>query len=180
MTKKVNKIVIFDFDGTLVSTPLPDIGKELYEQKHGTPWPHTGWWGKSESLDMNTFDIPTIESVIEAYQKHVQEPDTLVVMLTGRMVKLASHVKVILDTHNLVFDEYHYNTGGSTEVAKVKAMESLLDKYPDVIEIEMFDDRLEHIPIFEVWGDSLVKSGRITKFHINVVESNHHDPINND
>ncbi len=178
--KKITKITIFDFDGTLVNTPLPDIGRQHYEKKHGKPWPHAGWWGRHESLDMETFDMPVNQEVIDAYDLHSLDLNTLVVLLTGRMIKLAPHVKTVLDAYELTFDEYHYNTGGATDVAKVKAMEKLLDKYPDVVELEMFDDRIEHIPIFQIWGQTLIDSGRLTRFHINVVESNHHDPVNND
>lgn len=178
--KEITKITVFDFDGTLVHTPLPEIGKQHYEKKHGTPWPHSGWWGRHESLDIETFDMPLVVDVIEAHKRHREDPNTLVVLLTGRMAKLEPYVKIVLDTHKLEFDEYRFNTGGSTEVAKVKAMEDLLDRYPSVIDLELFDDRLEHIPIFEVWGKSLVDSGRLNKFHINVVESNHHDSVNND
>ena len=53
-------------------------------------------------------------------------------------------------------------------------MESLLEKYPKVYELEMWDDRLEHIPVFQSWGDSLVKSGRLKRFNINVVPADRH------
>jgi hypothetical protein len=96
------------------------------------------------------------------------------VMLTGRMVKLGDLVKKILDAKGLRFDEYHFNRGGSTETAKIKTMESLLGKYTDATELEMWDDRLEHIPIFQAWGDNLVKSGRLKKFNINVVPADRH------
>jgi hypothetical protein len=95
-------------------------------------------------------------------------------MLTGRMIKLADSVKKILDSFNLKFDEYHYNRGGSTDVAKIKTMEQLLSKYQTVTSLEMWDDRLEHIPVFQAWGDNLIKSGRLKEFNINVVPTNRH------
>lgn len=36
------------------------------------------------------------------------------------------------------------------------------------------DDRLEHIPIFQSWGDSQIESGRLKKFNINVVPTKRH------
>ena len=33
MAQKITKLAIFDFDGTLVDTPLPETGKELYQEK---------------------------------------------------------------------------------------------------------------------------------------------------
>ena len=172
--KEITKLAVFDFDGTLVDTPLPDVGKKEYKEKTGKDWPFPGWWGQPLSLDLSIFDMPTVPMVISAYKKEKISPDTCMVMLTGRMVKLGDMVKKILDSKGLTFDEYHFNRGGSTETAKMKTMESLLEKYPKVYELEMWDDRLEHIPVFQSWGDSLVKSGRLKRFNINVVPADRH------
>jgi hypothetical protein len=172
--KEITKLSVFDFDGTLVDTPLPEFGKKEYKEKTGKDWPFPGWWGQPLSLDMSVFDIPTVPMVMSAYRREKIAPDTCMVMLTGRMVKLGDLVKKILDAKGLTFDEYHFNRGGSTETAKIKTMESLLEKYPKVYELEMWDDRLEHIPIFQAWGDNLVKSGRLKKFNINVVPADRH------
>ena len=158
----------------MVDTPLPDVGKKEYKEKTGKDWPFPGWWGQPLSLDLSIFDMPTVPMVMSAYKKEKISPDTCMVMLTGRMVKLGDMVKKILDSKGLTFDEYHFNRGGSTETAKMKTMESLLEKYPKVYELEMWDDRLEHIPVFQSWGDSLVKSGRLKRFNINVVPADRH------
>ena len=172
--KEITKLAVFDFDGTLVDTPLPDVGKKEYKEKTGKDWPFPGWWGQPLSLDLSIFDMPTVPMVMSAYKKEKISPDTCMVMLTGRMVKLGDMVKKILDSKGLTFDEYHFNRGGSTETAKMKTMESLLEKYPKVYELEMWDDRLAHIPVFQSWGDSLVKSGRLKRFNINVVPADRH------
>ena len=172
--KEITKLAVFDFDGTLVDTPLPDVGKKEYKEKTGKDWPFPVWWGQPLSLDLSIFDMPTVPMVMSAYKKEKISPDTCMVMLTGRMVKLGDMVKKILDSKGLTFDEYHFNRGGSTETAKMKTMESLLEKYPKVYELEMWDDRLEHIPVFQSWGDSLVKSGRLKRFNINVVPADRH------
>jgi hypothetical protein len=36
------------------------------------------------------------------------------------------------------------------------------------------NDREEHIPTFQAWGDKLVSSGRLKKFHINLVPTGRH------
>lgn len=174
MDKKFTKISVFDFDQTLVNTATPEHGKSKYEEKTGKPWPYEGWWGRKESLDLDIFDMPVIDLVISDYHLEKQREDTLVVMLTGRMVKLSTEVKKILDAKGLEFDEYHYNRGGATEVSKIKTMESLLEKYPDINEIQCWDDRLEHIPIFEQWGKEQCLSGRLKNFSVTVVVSNNH------
>ena len=61
---KPTKLYVFDFDATLIDTPLPEEGREIWKEKHGFPFPSksadeveqnkkiTGWWGRKESLDM--------------------------------------------------------------------------------------------------------------------------------
>jgi len=172
--KKFTKLAVFDLDGTLVDTPLPEEGKKTYKEKTGKDWPHSGWWGQPMSLDMSVFDIPTIPNVISDYKKEVSNPDTMVVMVTGRMVKLTDMVKNILDKHGLKFHEYHFNRGGSTDIAKKKTFDQILSEHPSIKEVTLFDDRLEHIPIFQAWGDEQVESGRLNDFNINVVPSTRH------
>jgi hypothetical protein len=172
--KKFTKLTIWDFDGTLISTPLPEEGKKTYKEKTGKDWPHAGWWGQPMSLDMSVFDMPTIPNVISDYKKEITNPDTMVVMVTGRMVKLTDLVKDILNRHGLRFHEYHFNRGGSTDVAKKKTFDQILEQNPSIKEVEVWDDREEHIPIFQAWGDEQVESGRLNKFNINVVPSTRH------
>lgn len=172
--KKFTKLAIWDFDGTLVDTPLPEFGKVEYQRKTGKVWPFPGWWGRALSLDMTIFDMPTVPMVMKAYEQEKKDPHTCMVMLTGRMVELGDLVKSILDAKGLEFDEYHFNRGGKTEVAKMKTMSKLLEKYPKAKELELWDDRIEHIPIFQEWGDALVESGRLDSFNINVVPADRH------
>ena len=171
---KITKLTIWDFDGTLISTPLPEEGKKIYKKKTGNDWPHAGWWGQPLSLDTSVFDMPTVPSVIADYKKERAKPDTMTVLLTGRMVKLTDMVKKILAVNHLEFDEYHFNRGGSTDVAKIKTMEDILRRINTIREIHMFDDREEHIPVFQKWGDDMVEKGIIDKFDITVVPAARH------
>lgn len=172
--KNIRKLSIFDFDGTLISTPMPDMGRIIYKQKTGNVWPYEGWWGHASSLDMDIFDMQTNKDVIDDYKIDRDNPANIIVMLTGRLVKLDKEVKAILDYNGLVFDEYHYNNGGSTEVSKKRTMEALLEKYPEVEEIQLWDDRLEFVPIFEEWGKNQCLSGRLKYFSITLVASSNY------
>jgi hypothetical protein len=165
------KLSVFDFDGTLVNTPLPEEGKKEYKEKTGQDWPHAGWWGQPMSLDSEIFDMSIIPSVIRAYLKEINDPNTMVVMVTGRINKLSGLVKKILDDNGLKFHEYHFNNGGSTESAKKKTFDKILSQNPSITEMELWDDRIEHIPIFQAWGDEKLESDRLDKFNINVVPS---------
>ena len=49
--EETRELHVWDFDGTLVNTPVPDTGRAQYERETGHPWPHRGWWGRAESLE---------------------------------------------------------------------------------------------------------------------------------
>lgn len=173
--KKITKLAIFDFDGTLIMTELPESGKFIWEEKTGKPWPYVGWWSKPESLDMEVFDNKLIPSVKEAYDKVKTEDETLTVMMTGRKLSLATQVMKILKMHDLEFDECHFNTGGATEVCKLRTIDKLLNKYTQVNEISIWEDREEHIHFFHDYLVKKMEEGRLKTFQINYVPSNRHE-----
>jgi FMN phosphatase YigB (HAD superfamily) len=105
MKETITKISIFDFDGTLINTATPDTGKDTWKDKTGQDWPYIGWWSKKESLDSNVFDNNPISSVIDAYKVESNNPNTLLVMMTGRISKLSNEVESILLSNGLKFDE---------------------------------------------------------------------------
>lgn len=164
------RLAIFDFDGTLVDTPLKEPGALVYAKKTGVDWPHPGWWGRPESLDMDMFDMPIIYETVYAYNQEKQNPNTVMIMMTGRMSKLASQVKKILDHYNLKFDEYLYNTGGDTLGVKIRYLDKLVQKYPSAESIVMFEDRIKHVDAFKQWGKA-----QHLNFDITIVKSGHHD-----
>lgn len=171
--KKITKIAIWDFDGTLVDTPLPEVGKVTFETKTGKKWPHIGWWGQTDSLDMDIFDMPLINSVKEDYEVLRNDESIYKVMLTGRRDIMSTKVEEILKSHDLEFDEYHYNTGGKTETVKMRIMSMLISKFPNT-QMILWDDRLEHIPLFEEHLQTKVDEGKLKEFKINVVPANRH------
>ncbi len=166
-----NKLTIFDFDGTLIDTELPISGQLIWKEKTGNIWPHKGWWGRKESLNIDIFDNPVIHETYMGYEKATHTPYNMVVMMTGRMVKLSKEVELILDKYELKFDEKLYNTGGDTFSVKVKQIEKLLEENPDIIEIEIYEDREPHINQFEVLFNEMVSKGVLKSFKINHIHS---------
>ena len=150
--EEITKIAIFDFDGTLMDTPHPDTGKEIYKSKTGEEYPHIGWWSKRESLDTDIFDIKPITSTILDYNIEKDNPNTMMVMLTGRLPKQSNQVENILHNNDLIFDEYHYKDLGDTLKSKLNTIQSLLNRFPNVSSIEMYEDREPHAIAFEEWG----------------------------
>lgn len=150
----IKKISIFDFDGTLVDSPKPEDGIPIWGEVNGYEYPFKTWWDRVESLDQEVFDIDTIESTIDNYNEEYENEDTLVIMLTGRLSKLRDTVKKILYSKGLVFDEYHFKDIDNTLLSKVNKIEELLHRYPNVEEIEMWEDRKHHAKAFEIWGET--------------------------
>ena len=151
-TEDINKISIFDFDGTLMKTPDSTEGKKQWGEFYGKDYPHKGWWGKPESLDDAVFDIQPIESTVSDYKKEINNPNTFVIMLTGRLPHQSSQVEELLALHNIYFKEYHYKSDGDTLTSKLNTIKSLLNRFPQVKEIEMWEDRETHVIAFEEWG----------------------------
>ena len=168
--ENVTKLSVFDFDGTLVDTGMPDTHKIIYKEKTGQDWPYKGWWGRPESLDMDVFDFKAIPEVKSAYTIERQRPNTMVISLTGRRPKLSKEVEAILNANGYVFDKYLYSYGKDTLSNKIEQLNNLLSETPNIVDVELFDDRAEHISTFQSWGQSLVDSGRLNNFKINHIK----------
>lgn len=151
-----SKLSVFDFDATLIATPEPnEESKKQWADYHGKEWPFLGWWGRKESLDTDVWDMEPNPEVLESYKKEMSDPETMVVLLTGRLEKLRPEVEGILNKHGLTFDKVLLNKGKRTILDKVEQMNDILSDNPDINEVELWDDRESHIPKFEEWGDNL-------------------------
>lgn len=148
----IKKLICFDFDGTLIDTPGPEIGREEWERKTGLSWAGRGWWGNPESLNLDIFYIPVNMWVYEHYEKYINDPECHVFLATGRLEKLKGLVNGILEFHNISFPGGVYcNTGGETFNFKKRLFESKIKEFPEAEELIMFDDRWEHIVKFREW-----------------------------
>jgi len=173
---KITKIEIFDFDGTLVDTQLPESGKEIWKQKTGNDWPHVGWWGRVESLNMNIFEQKPVMNIVAKLNEGNSNDSILKVLLTGRRNKddIMAAVMEILNANKLKLDLHLFNYGGDTCANKIEQMGKLLEDFPNVKVITFFDDRTAHIPKFKEFGDEMVKIGRLNEFIMNhVISANH-------
>jgi len=147
------KLIAFDFDDTLFLTPDPKMGSLQFKKKTGTDWPHRGWWGRAESLDLNIFDIPLNPGVYRQYLHYKSDPNNYIILATGRLTKLENEVVEILSKNNLEFDEIFLNPGMDTLRFKINLFEDLIGKKkPD--EFILFDDREPHLEKFRIWADS--------------------------
>jgi hypothetical protein len=85
-------------------------------------------------------------------------PEIVTVLLTGRLQKQADLVKRITDSIGYKFDHYLFNNRGGTLQNKIGHLNDLLVKYPDVRDIELWDDRVEHADEFKEWGFDITEN----------------------
>lgn len=160
------KLVIMDFDGTLIDTQTPEEGKGIWKEKTGNDWPHKGWWGRKESLDMDVFEHPPIPRVKAEYDKDSGKEENLMVMLTGRRRKLSAEVEKIIHANDMCFHKYLYNYGSDTLSNKIEQVGKLLDEFEGIEFVAMFEDRDEHIPHFKQMLEEYVDKKRIIGYEI--------------
>jgi hypothetical protein len=163
---KITKISIFDFDGTLADTPHKEDGIAIWEAKTGKEYPHLGWYSKRESLDEDVFNVKLHQPTIMDYTVESKDPNTMVIMLTGRMPNQADQVEKILNEKGVVFEQYHYKERGDTFSSKINTIKKLLEQNPDVTEIEMWEDRENHADGFEKWGEKNEINLRVNRVSI--------------
>ena len=147
----VKKLISFDFDKTLCFTPEPEEGQVIFKNVTGLDWPYRGWWGRGETLNLEIFPIPINQYVYKDYLKYSDDPDSYIILATGRLSKLRKEVEDVLMSHNFSFDEVHLNPGMDTYLFKTQLFEKLISKHkPDVF--IMYDDRSEHLSKFVHWA----------------------------
>jgi len=195
----VKKLDIFDFDGTLFFTPLPDPGKKTFQQKTGRPWPYEGWWGRVESLNFPLISIPN-DAVIQKFRESYSNPDTRTVMMTGRWDDyrkkgeegVVARVLELLSESGINVtrgkDAFFKWGGGTTLNWKLTMIKRFLDQDPDIESVEMWEDRPVHADAFESFASEIgipVEVNRIDNPHENlrhairsmITESDESDPV---
>lgn len=133
----INKLAIFDFDGTLFNSPTdtPEVLAK-YQKATGLPWVidketskrlsrehgrfismRRGWWGRGETLEPPLVPDPAppewfIPSVRKDLEDHMQSENAVAVILTGRHAGLKKQVLRICRDGKLFKIEKHQSKGG--------------------------------------------------------------------
>jgi hypothetical protein len=175
---KITKVSVFDFDATLIDTMMPDLGKQIWKDITGEDFPHKGWWSKRESLDIEKFPHNAFDDMTAEFNKAKSEGNTFVALCTGRIVPLTDQVKAILAKHNFQFDDVvltgdkRFNDGAKDTLRfKINYLNSLQGQFPNLEEIEFWDDRKIHHTAFVQWGK--LQTIPVTINHVKRVEENH-------
>lgn len=139
----IDRIAIFDFDGTLFRSP-----------ERPPWWPHQGFWGRLETLSPPF--VPEhpgsdwwASSIVSEAKKAASDPSTYSCLLTGRIPKFERRIKELLAGGGIRFDGYFFTKGSTTLPFKLSIIETLVQRFPDVKLVEMWDDRTEHVGQFE-------------------------------
>jgi hypothetical protein len=141
-TNNPTTLNVFDFDGTLMDSPLPDPGKQIYKEITGNEWPHKGWWGQIDSL--KPFDVTPIEKTAELYNEYSGIPNSVNVLMTNRIAKFEPIVKEKLKGY-YVFDYYDFKNDNREKPDRIK---EILKNNPTIDTINIFDDMDEQIEKF--------------------------------
>jgi hypothetical protein len=152
----IETLSFFDFDGTLANTMEPEEGVAAYKETTGEEFPHqgyAGWWDNKESLE--PFDVKVNPTIKKEYSKKLLEPNSKVVLLTNRKGSLHNQIKGILDKNGIKFDSYDYKGNGNEKTDRIK---SYLETYPEVKEINVYDDMQEQLTMFNQMKKELAKS----------------------
>ena len=179
----IKRIVIIDFDDTLVYTPTPEEGIPEYEKTTGKPWVikdketaiqhgfdpkfrRTGWWGRPETLKFDRTPDKLNQNVANALKSFHDDPQTHTVIMTGRHAAIGNSVKDILSHYGVHADEYYFKGQKdltahpeypkSNDTFDYKAFVIIKRLMSQEIEtVEIFEDRADHVNKFLELGRNL-------------------------
>lgn len=107
-----------------------------------------------KGLSRNIFDNNLITSTLSAYGEQSKRKDTMTILLTGRHSGVGELVTSILNKNQLTFNDYIYKSGNlDTAEFKIEVLDKLVNNNPSVQEIEIWEDRDDHLPVFQSWGN---------------------------
>jgi hypothetical protein len=124
------KLALFDFDDTLFKTPYQEDWSYM-----DTP----------SSLNPRKWKFDPKENVIKDYKKEYHDRKSIVILLTNRISDVFSDLKTLLDSRFVFFDEYLPIQGKNGNRSKGQRVLQLLKKYPQVEEVEYWEDKDKHI-----------------------------------
>lgn len=146
------KLKIYDFDGTTFRSPHPPDDYEDDDE---------AWWSDPRSLGPETVGEkpgPEMwhEDTVRSIRDAISEPDTYVVVMTGRHNSLQDRIQEILESNGLKPDEVITNPNiGDTQRFKRYEMAYLLRQFPNVREVEFWEDRKDDLKGYERLANQL-------------------------
>jgi hypothetical protein len=134
----IKRLYAFDFDGTLINTLNFEKGKLIWEKFYNKIYTYSGWWGRPESLDLTVFNIKPFPKIFSILNDAIKDDESLVIILTSRREKLRPSLQAVLDINMINVDKVDMKT---IELTKGDRILEYLKKYPELEEINVYDDR---------------------------------------
>jgi hypothetical protein len=148
-----NKIVVFDFDGTLFNTVDAAYGRIIYRKKTGKDWEHHGWYNREESLDSKVFPITVNSKAKIEYDKVRSNQDNIVCMVSERPIKVKNKVEELLNKNDFKFDYLFYREGDEDYFqTKCNQIKKILSSDDGINSILIFDDKKFDVDRFKLWA----------------------------
>jgi hypothetical protein len=165
MTTTLN---FWDFDGSLIDSPMPEPGKANWELKTGKKYPHVGWWSKPESLDTDIHEISPKYDIFLKWKDSKHNPESIDILLTSRLKKLELNVINVLSKHDITMDYYSFANGPLNKGQRVLQWLETLDTDKTIKEINVYEDRDIEIQVLETVRQKLEEAG--IKYNIHKVD----------
>ena len=153
------KLAIYDFDGTLFRSPEKPIDWSSGDR----------WWGDPASLSPPIVpENPGPEwwngSVAQRAKQDTGNPDTLSVLVTGRLAKrFTGRVRDLLAQAGLRFNHVFLSPGGNTNTFKTKVIDQLLKDNHTIRGVDIWEDRVEHL---RQYADHVESKGKAAFPHL--------------
>ena len=165
-----DKLVVYDFDGTLFNSPDRLEGEAIYVRETGQNLPFKGWWGKIESLSPPFVpQSPAPEhynlKVLATYFEN--KKDSRIILMTGRPYKLRHRVEEILAAQGFQAESYYYRIDSNRHIVDIKS-EYIESKEigENIKSIEIYEDQKDNITKFiekaQQWKDSFLNLEKVT------------------
>lgn len=148
----MKRLVAFDLDGTLMDTLNPEEGKKQWGKHYDKKYPHIGWWGRKESLDLDALDIKPYKSVLNELNDQKSKSDTHVIILTSRLEKLRPEVQAILDKFEIQVDDLVMAKNNKSKGDKIL---DYINNNSELEEINVYDDRDKEMKSFKSIVDDI-------------------------
>jgi hypothetical protein len=141
----MKELHLYDWDGTLFRSPEPTADWAADKEM---------WW-----RDLGSLSPPCVPKapgaawfngpVLGAAKKSIARSDVLAVMSTGRRTHFTKRLKELMAAGGLRFNVVAPKTDGRTEAFKTALLHKLLDKYPTIEKVVIYDDRAPHLAGFK-------------------------------
>lgn len=142
-----NRLVMFDFDGTLFRSW--EVTPPWWEGTHLDTGPFS-FFSRPESLDEPCVpgnpppDFWVSESVAGA-KKALSDPNTFTVLMTGRVGVHKKRVIELLSRKGLKFDSFYFNPGMAVSRFKATVLKNLVVQHPHVSRVEVWENENEGV-----------------------------------